>query len=112
MTDWAESPDDKVEVSEDDQPPKLGPTGEYPDGKISEEDEGQIQLAVGVTKGGDVFMDFGVKVKWLAFDPQEAIEIAKMIAVNAQKAARVREVLEKQKEDAKLVGANGKPLQT
>jgi hypothetical protein len=112
MTDWAESPEDKVEVSEDDQPSKLGPTGEHPDGKISEDDEGQIQLAVGVTKTGDVFMDFGTKVKWLAFDPGEAIDVAKMIAFNAQKAARVREILEKQKEGAKLVGANGKPLQT
>jgi len=107
MTDWAENPDEKVE----EEPPKIGPTGDHPDGKIQESDEGGLQFAVGATKTGDVFLDFGIKVKWIALEPAEAIELAKVIAANAAKAARIRQVLEKQKKGAGLVGADGKPLQ-
>lgn len=96
---WAEDTDDKVE---------LGPTGKHPDGKLSEADEGELQFAVGVTKAGDVFLDFGTQVKWVAFEPGQAIEIAKMIAANAQKAVHVRQILEKQKAETVIV--DGKPL--
>ena len=109
MTDWAENPDDAVEAPEEE--PKLGPTGEHPEGKIQEGDEGELQFAVGTTKTGDVFLEFGIKVKWIALGPGEAIELARVIAANAQKAARVRQVLEKQQKGAGLVGADGKPLQ-
>lgn len=99
MTEWADN--DVVEEG------KPGPTGEYPDGKLNKDDEGELQFAVGVTNTGDVFFDFGVKVKWIAMEPSQAIELAKVIAINAAKASRVRQVLEEQKKVTCLVGADG-----
>jgi hypothetical protein len=87
---------------------ELGPTGEYPRGKLTD-DEGEFQFIVGTTQSGEVFLDFGTKVKWIAMEPGEAIELAKIIAANAQKGARVRQVLA-QKKGAGLVGADGKPI--
>ena len=114
MTDWAENPDEVEKTRpkpEEAEEPQLGPTGEHPDGKIQENDEGELQFAVGTTKTGDVFLDFGVKEKWIAMEPAQAIEFAKVVAANAAKASRVRQILEKQQKGAGLVGADGKPLQ-
>jgi hypothetical protein len=110
MTEWADNPDE-LEKAKPEEEPKLGPTGEHPDGKIQEDDEGELQFACGTTKTGDVFLDFGVKVKWIAMEPAQAIEFAKVVAANAAKAARVRQILEKQQKGAGLVGADGRPLQ-
>jgi len=100
--DWAQNPSDKT--------PEIGPTGKHPDGKIQEGDEGEIQFAVGVTRSGEVFIDFDVKVKWLALSPMEAIELAKVIAANAQKAVRVQQMDKRMKKGAGLVGLDGKPI--
>ena len=89
--------------------PEPGPTGEHPKGKLQEDDNGAIQFAIGTTKTGEVFIDFGTKVKWLAMDPQEALEISQAIAFNAQKGARVRQILA-QRERGSLVGVDGKPI--
>ena len=87
----------------------LGPTGEHPNGKIAEDDDGELQFAVGVTQSGEVFIDFGVKVKWFAMPPEEAMSLAQMIAANAQKAARVSDIIENQK-TPEIVGADGNPI--
>jgi hypothetical protein len=110
---------------------ELGPTGEHPRGAdkqnryfgrqgenspalppgenhfivdepLADDGEGELQFIVGTTQSGEVFLDFGTKVKWIAMEPGDAIELAKIIAANAQKGARVRQVLAQQK------GADGK----
>jgi len=92
--------------------PKLGPTGKFPQGKIQENDEGEIQLAVGVEQNANVFIDFGIPVKWVAFPPEQAFEVANIIALNSKKAMLVAEKIAEQKEKTKIVGANGIPVKT
>jgi hypothetical protein len=74
----------------------LGPTGEFPDGKLREDDEGELAFAVGVVRTGDVFMDFGKPIRWLAFPPEQAQDVAKMLKLNAEKALKVQELMQAQ----------------
>lgn len=64
---------------------ELGATGEFPDGKINENDEGELKMAVG-HKGELVFIDFGKPVKWIGMNPSEALQLAKMITEHAERA--------------------------
>jgi hypothetical protein len=65
---------------------KLGPTGEFPRGPLNDEDEGEINMAVGHTDEGTVFLDFGVRLKWIAMDPEQARGLAKLLSQSASKA--------------------------
>lgn len=65
--------------------PKLGATGEFPDGKLNEEDEGQLRLAI-TARDGNVIIAFGKPVAWLAMPADEAAKFADAIY------KRVREV--------------------
>lgn len=57
-----------------------GPTGLFPEGKINEDDEGQLQLQVGVDmNNGVVVMDFGTKVAWFGMNPTTAIGIGETL---------------------------------
>lgn len=60
----------------------LGPTGQFPEGKLSEHDEGEIKIAVGHDKG-KVIIDFGAKVTWLGFTPDQAEDIADALLKHA-----------------------------
>lgn len=60
----------------------LGPTGQFPEGKISEDDDGEIQIAVGV-RDGVVVIEFGTEVKWIGLPPTQAREIAAMMVKHA-----------------------------
>lgn len=53
----------------------LGATGQFPEGKLNDDDEGEIRIAIGAT-GGKVVIDFGKPVAWLGFTTQQAREIA------------------------------------
>lgn len=61
---------------------KLGPTGLFPKGKIRPDDEGEIAVAIG-HKNGKVFINYGAAITWVAFDPHEAEDFAKMIQLYA-----------------------------
>lgn len=52
---------------------KLGATNTFPEGKLTEDDEGGIQFAVGV-KDGQVCLDFGKPIAWIGMNPDEADE--------------------------------------
>lgn len=54
---------------------KLGATGNFPQGKITERDEGELKLAVGHSPG-KVIITFGKEVAWIGFTPQQAKDIA------------------------------------
>lgn len=54
---------------------KPGPTGEFPDGKIRDDDEGELALLVGV-KNRTVIMDFGTQVHWIGLPPKGARAVA------------------------------------
>ena len=53
----------------------LGPTGRYPEGKLTEQDDGEIQMGVTV-RDGKIIIAFGDPVSWIAFGPKEARELA------------------------------------
>ncbi|HXI96330.1 MAG TPA: HAD domain-containing protein [Candidatus Acidoferrum sp.] len=62
----------------------MGATGQYPQGVLNDDDEGELRL--GVTKDpitGLVHINFGKPVAWFALSPPEAIELAKVILKHA-----------------------------
>jgi hypothetical protein len=64
---------------------KLGPTGKFPDGKLGEGDEGELQLAIG-TKDGKVVLSFGRPVSWIGMPPKEARKLAVFMMARANEA--------------------------
>lgn len=63
-------------------PPKLGPTGRFPEGKLDSTDEGALTIAIS-TQGGNVRVDFGTKTRWIAFPPDQALAFASAIVARA-----------------------------
>jgi len=53
---------------------RLGATGQYPEGKLTREDEGGIRIAT-TSKNGKVILAFGKEIAWLGFTPQGAIDL-------------------------------------
>lgn len=60
----------------------LGPTGNFPQGKLNSNDEGELALGITHDKG-KVIIDFGKPVAWIGFDPKQAKEIARMFELHA-----------------------------
>jgi hypothetical protein len=60
--------------------PKLGPTGDFPHGKLSDDDEGGINVALSHHQAPDgtpmVRLDFGKPVAWLSLPQDMAIAFA------------------------------------
>lgn len=66
---------------------ELGATGEFPDGKLTEDDEGSINFAIGI-KDGKVCLDFGTPSRWIAMKPEDALKLAETLIEKARKAAK------------------------
>lgn len=64
---------------------KLGATGEFPEGKLDETDEGGLVFSVSHTTGL-VRVDFGKPVAWLAFPPEVAFALATKLVEHAKAA--------------------------
>jgi hypothetical protein len=63
---------------------KVGATGDFPDGKSQENDEGEIRLAVTTNvKKGLIGMDFGKPVAWMQFSAKDARNLAAVLAERA-----------------------------
>jgi hypothetical protein len=54
---------------------ELGPTGDFPEGKLGPDDEGGLVVAINVTEG-KVRVDFGTPVAWFALSHEQALEYA------------------------------------
>jgi hypothetical protein len=61
----------------------IGPTGEFPHGKMGPDDEGGINVAVGIDEFGLVRFVFGKPVTWLSLPREQAVEFAKLILTKA-----------------------------
>lgn len=72
--------------------PILGPTGEFPQGKFHESDQGALQLAV-ANHQGKVLVKFGTPVAWLGLDPSDAVQLASMLIKQARQAAKAAGVV-------------------
>lgn len=67
--------------------PLIGATGLHPEGKMTPQDEGSIQFAVGV-KDGKVCVDFGTPVAWVGMNPGDALQLAETLIKRAREAAK------------------------
>lgn len=63
-------------------PEKLGATGQFPEGKLTAHDEGEIKVAIG-TKDNKVVIDFGQPTAWIGFTAEQAREIASTLTKHA-----------------------------
>jgi hypothetical protein len=63
---------------------EVGATGQFPQGKLNDDDQGELRLAVGFDKlDGIVRVEFGKPVAWLGLPPPEAIQLARALLRNA-----------------------------
>lgn len=64
-----------------------GPIGDFPHGRLTKQDEGSLQFAIG-GKDGKVVIDFGAPVAWIGMTPQQAMDLAASIMSKARQVAR------------------------
>ena len=74
---------------------KLGPTGEFPDGKIHESDEGGLKMGVGVSQEGLVEIHFGKPIAWIGLDLESLDSLIATLRNAGIEAARLRQAREK-----------------
>lgn len=60
----------------------LGPTGEFPEGKLNEGDEGELRFAV-YRRSGNVILDFGKPLAWVGLPPNTARQLAALLCKGA-----------------------------
>lgn len=54
---------------------KIGPTGEFPKGKIHPTDEGELAMAIAAIEG-KIVIRFGTPTAWIGMDKAQALEMA------------------------------------
>lgn len=67
----------------------LGGTGEFPQGQLTKEDEGEIQIAI-THMHGEVILNFGKPIAWIGFSPEQAEQIAYSLIEKASQAKKQR----------------------
>lgn len=63
----------------------VGPTGKFPEGKLTSLDEGEVQYGVAHTDG-KVIVRFGTPIGWLGMSPDQAEELAACLIEHAKEA--------------------------
>jgi hypothetical protein len=63
---------------------RIGATGNYPQGKLHDDDEGELTMAVSRT-GNIVRIDFGKSLQWIAMSPEEAVGLAQILMKHAER---------------------------
>jgi len=61
---------------------KPGRTGKFQDGKIDNTDDGELNIEIS-TRNGNVKMNFGKKITWLAMSPEDTLEFATILMRHA-----------------------------
>ena len=62
---------------------KLGATGKFPEGKLHPGDEGELNLGVARDAHGNVHLNFGKEIAWVAMPPEVAINLARALLKHA-----------------------------
>jgi hypothetical protein len=62
---------------------KIGPTGEFPHGSLGKHDDGALNVGVAHDSKGNVVLNFGTEVSWIALPPENAINFARLILRHA-----------------------------
>lgn len=60
----------------------LGPTGQFPEGKLIEHDEGELKIGI-ATYQGKVVINFGTPIAFIAFTAEQAEEIGNLLKNHA-----------------------------
>lgn len=63
---------------------RVGPTGDFPRGKLNPADEGGLRVAVTHTGNGTIVIDFGARVAWIGLDVTTARALANCILQHAK----------------------------
>ena len=63
---------------------KIGPTGDWPRGKLNKDDEGGLAIAI-CTEKDVVKIMFGKNVSWIGLPKEMALAFAKLIVERAEK---------------------------
>ena len=59
---------------------KPGPTGNFPEGKLNKDDEGELKIAIAADhRNNVVLIRFGGPVAWFAMGPEQALQFANQI---------------------------------
>ena len=69
---------DLVRQIQEKQGQPVGPTGQFPQGKLHDTDEGELRLAV-TKSNGKVVVDFGKPVVWIGFDAAQAVSLGELL---------------------------------
>lgn len=67
-----------------------GPTGDFPLGKMQEDDEGGLKIGL-TTKDGKVMIVFGASVTWVGLDPVGAKSLAELLLAKAEEAKAMQQ---------------------
>lgn len=67
----------------------LGPTGRFPGGKLTANDEGEIRLAVGSLEG-KVVLNFGTPIASLGMTPGQALSLGHSLVRQAREIQRTK----------------------
>lgn len=63
--------------------PNLGATGNFPEPKITDDDEGEIRIGI-TEKDGVVVIDFGKLISWIGFTKEQAKQIGQLLIDRAK----------------------------
>lgn len=63
---------------------ELGATNQFPEGKITPQDEGELRLAM-TTVDDKIILNFGRPISWIGFTGEQAFNLAKMLRKGAKK---------------------------
>lgn len=61
---------------------QIGATGNFPEGKLNEADEGELSMAVAI-RDGKVIVDFGKPVVWFGMDAKQATGLGRLLIEKA-----------------------------
>jgi hypothetical protein len=62
----------------------FGPTGEFPQGKLDDTDEGALKIGIAYDKlDGIIRVEFGKPIAWLGLPPPEAVGLARLLLRHA-----------------------------
>jgi len=62
---------------------RYGPTGGFPNGKLNDSDEDELNMGIG-RSGNNVVINFGIPVRWVAFPAEIAENIAESLRKYAE----------------------------
>lgn len=61
----------------------IGPTNEYPKGKLNAADKGELSMGIYVKDDSVIVIEFGNSVRWLGLYPEQARQLAKALLKHA-----------------------------